>query len=67
MWVYKDETWKNEFHVGYLETRTDENGSYTVFEKVEIYADKDKAREAVNYLNGGNPEVQVSGVVYNKA
>lgn len=68
MWIYKmkSENEKDVWEVGYMEMVYGQDGvPYHQFISVEPYDTKAEARKAVNYLNGGSPEVEVTGVVYN--
>lgn len=70
MWVYRYFPSKVEdkpFAVGYYVMAESSNGNViSHFVRISEFATEDEARYEVNYLNGGNSEVQVSGVVYNK-
>lgn len=65
MWIYKYYSEEKSWKVGYLELDMGETGSYHTFIATEPYKTQEEARKAVNYLNGGNTEVEVSGIIYN--
>lgn len=78
MWVYRrnpnihvepdyDEFVPNLYQVGYMEPYAPDNISQDRFQVVEEYHHEGMARSAVNYLNGGDSSVEVTGVVYNKS
>lgn len=78
MWVYrrnpdvhlelgKDEFVFNLYQVGYLQDVWEKDEVIQQFQVVQEYHHDALARSAVNYLNGGNSSVEVSGVVYNKS
>jgi hypothetical protein len=66
MWIYRMKS-EYEYEVGYMEIVYNADlVPYHQFMVAETHASKNDARKAVNYLNGGNPEVEVSGVIHDK-
>lgn len=71
MWIYRFIK-ENElpYEVGYFDMVVTEIAGNVApeyrFQSIEGYKTKDEARKAVNYLNGGNSQIEVSGIVYNK-
>lgn len=62
MWIYRNQG--NIYQVGYMDFHSESNmPTYSLFEVVETYGTRQEAREAVNYLNGGTPKVEVPGTV----
>lgn len=72
MWIYRKFTtpvytgtgaggYTDVYRVGYLQHILKMDEFEQRFVEVEEYESADKARAAVNYLNGGNSDIEVSG------
>jgi hypothetical protein len=56
MWIYREPKNPSDlYEVGYYKMEAASYGaySYDVFQVVERYSNRDRARDAVRYLNGG--------------
>jgi len=78
MWLYrkwvrytKPETelhnpYSDIYQVGYLQDQWVKGAVMQEFQVVEEYESEAHARREVNFLNGGSPQVEVSGVIYDR-